>query len=121
MEQLKKIQMKREEKTKKRSPVPEKPKLPKVFFQVTRERSANPAKTRLTTKQKEYYEKELKSEFHEKSLEIEVKLEKRKKCIFYYEINFSEILIVYESMGIFSGEKNKERVDAARFVAMSKE
>jgi len=105
-EALRKNQMKNAEK---KLPIAasEKPKLPQVFFKMTRERSPNPAKTRLTSKQKEAYEKELKSELLNKSNEIEVKLEKRKKF--------------YESMGIFSGEKNKARVDAARFVAMSKE
>jgi len=70
-------------KLEKRPPRPSAPvqqKLPQVFLKMTRERSPNPAKTRLTTRQKDAYERELKSELLEKSQEIEVKLEKRKQC-----------------------------------------
>ncbi len=103
-----------------RPSAPVQQKLPQVFFQMTRERSPNPAKTRLSTKQKDAYERQLKSELLDKSLEIETKLDKRKQCN-PNKFFKPHLPLVYESMGIFSNEKNKARVDAARFVAMSKE
>jgi len=72
----------------------------KVYFNITKSRSPHPSSLGMSKKQKEQYEKQLKVEFEEKSHQIENTLEKRNKY--------------HESLGIFTKEKNKVRLEAKK-------